>query len=48
MRAPCVNDEEAIGSLRHPDPVLLLPLRINSEGVITGRTDAKNTGRLKY
>src|ERR1051326_8414964 len=48
MRAARVDHEESIGSARDPDAVLLLPLRIDADGVISRRPDAKNAGRLEY
>src|SRR5690242_11273611 len=44
MRAARVNNEETIGSARYPDAVLLLPLGIDADGVITGRPNAKSAG----
>src|SRR5690348_13884527 len=48
MSAARIDHEEPIGSARDPDAVLLLPLRINADGVVSRRADAKNARRLEY
>src|SRR5689334_17408614 len=47
MSAARIDHKETIGSTRDPDAVLLLPLRIDADSVISGRTDLENTGRLE-
>src|SRR6185503_4870622 len=47
MRAARVDDEETVGSSRHPDAILLLPLGIYTERVVVWRSDAKDAGRFE-
>ena len=47
MRATRVDHENPIGSLVHPDAVLLLPLRIDTERVIRGKANGKLAGGLE-
>ena len=47
MSAACIDYENPIGGLRHPNAVLLLPFCIYAKCVITWRTDAEGAGRLK-
>ena len=44
MRASRIDDKQAIGSLRDPDAILLLPLGIDTKCVISGHADAKYIG----
>ena len=47
MRAARVDDKETIGSSRHPDAILLLPLGIDAKRVVGGSPNTKDAGRFK-
>ena len=47
MRAASVDHKESVRSLSYPNAILLLPLCIDAEGVISWRADAKDAGRFK-
>src|ERR1043166_8953350 len=47
MSTASVDDKETVGSSRHPDTILLLPLGIDAECVVIGRPDTKNAGRFE-
>ncbi len=44
MSAARVNHKQPVGSLVDPDAVLLLPLRIDAQRVITGKSNFEDSG----
>ena len=47
VRTARVDHENPVRSFVHPNAILLLPLGIDTERVVCGKTDAKSAGRLK-
>src|SRR5260370_21248550 len=46
VRAARVNYKQTVGGLVHPDAVLLLPLGINAQGIIAGKSYFECAGRF--
>ena len=42
-----VDHKYSVGSLVHPDSILLLPLGVDAQRIIGGKADTKHAGRLK-
>ena len=47
MSATSINDKQPIRSPGDPDPILLLPLRIDAQSVVGRRTDSESAGWLR-